>query len=67
MLSKKVDTKYKKHIGDYLLEYDHYSGLIRIEYKGDLIKAYEAKVHEADDKFDSLKERLQRVVEKQTN
>ena len=66
MIEKAVDTKYKKHIGDYLLEYDHYSGLIKIAYKGDLIKAYEAKVHEADAKFDNFKEKLQKVVEKQT-
>jgi hypothetical protein len=59
------DKKYKKHIGNYLLEFDHYSSLITIRYKGDLLRAYDTKVSEVDNKFDYYKEKLQKIAEKQ--
>ena len=59
------DKKYKKHIGNYLLEYDHYRSLITVKYKGELLRAYDAKVSEADNKFEYYREKLQKIAEKQ--
>jgi hypothetical protein len=60
-----LDKKYKKHIGNYLLEYDHYRSLITIKYKGSLLRAYDAKVSEADGRFEYYKEKLKKIAEKQ--
>ena len=63
MLAQK-DTKWKKYIGDFTLVYDHYSGLINIYYEDSLMKVYDAKVSEAEEKFSFYEKELQRIVEK---
>jgi|TARA_Y100000310_G_scaffold289561_1_gene316043 hypothetical protein len=60
-----VDTKYKKHIGDFLLEYDHQAAYIKVSYKGDLLRAYDVKVDEADSRFEYYRKKLQDMSDNQ--
>ena len=62
-----TDTKYKKYIGDYLIELDYVVPIIKIEYQGELVKAYECTIHDMHERLDQYCKYIQEVVDKKKN
>ena len=58
------DTKYKKYIGNYIIELDYVVPMIKILYEGQLIKAYDCTIHDMHDRLDQYVKYLREVVDK---
>jgi len=67
MTPENKDTKYKKYIGEYLVELDHALPMIKILYQGELVKAYDCTIHDMHERLEQYVKYVQSVVDKKKN